>query len=271
MGKLMFSEKLSFFLKKRLSKLAKYFGFIEYKNVEKCPLCEECEFRQEKKLEVEGLPVNLVSCNNCNFVFQTPRMDKASNDWYYNSLYRLNTFRFQNGLESSFQRQQKRGNSFVGFLDSISQYKAVSKVMEIGCGYGGILQVFRENGKKVVGFDFDTKAIAFGKRFHGLDLSHESPFAITSKQDLLILSHVLEHVEEPKDFLNKCQEVLSLKGVLLLEVPHYSIDNLRCVQPGHLSYFTLRTLSQLIEKNFSIIKTEENHKHIRIACVPKAI
>jgi len=94
-------------------------------------------------------------------------------------------------------------------------------VFEIGCGSGGILSSFAKKGKRVSGCDYGEKYLKFGQD-QGLDLySGEIDTKKTSKnsQDLIIISHVLEHVTNPINFINEILEYLKDEKYLLVEVP----------------------------------------------------
>ena len=76
--------------------------------------------------------------------------------------------------------------------------------------------------------------------------------------DLVTMSHVLEHLPDPCQYLQHLrEEVLSADGCLLLEVPNlYAHDSFEI---AHLSSFSLHTLRQLVRKaGFELIAY---HKH----------
>jgi SAM-dependent methyltransferase len=73
-----------------------------------------------------------------------------------------------------------------------------------------------------------------------------------SNFDLVIISHVLEHLKNPQDLLQKAKSALGPNGVVLIEVPHkdywYKIDVY-----GHVLFFGADQLRRLGERvGFSI-------------------
>lgn len=89
-----------------------------------------------------------------------------------------------------------------------SHVNANDSVLDIGCSHGHYTALIASRAKRVVGVDHNPKSIAIAKRtyqrpnleFHNGDAlqylnANEQHF------DLLVLTHVLEHLEEPDQFL----------------------------------------------------------------------
>ncbi|MBP6515452.1 MAG: class I SAM-dependent methyltransferase [Chitinophagales bacterium] len=81
-------------------------------------------------------------------------------------------------------------------------------VMDIGCKYGDISSIIAESAKKVVGVDYDKSAIDKANANHKKDnlvfMHSDAHKYLTSNNehfDVLILSHLLEHLDDPKAFL----------------------------------------------------------------------
>ena len=97
-----------------------------------------------------------------------------------------------------------------------------NKLLDIGCGDGAFLTVASEIGWDAVGLDNDHKAVknAISKGVRAicgnvLDLNSPPSFF-----DALTLSHVIEHVSDPRDFLRECTDLLKPGGFLWLETPN---------------------------------------------------
>ncbi len=95
-------------------------------------------------------------------------------------------------------------------------------VVDIGCGVGVLAKdiVQRVNGVKVLGLDINHKNIELAKRdcnypnleFRYCDASQELP---QLKCDVVILSNILEHIEDRVSFLNQIQKQLLPKRILI--------------------------------------------------------
>lgn len=99
-----------------------------------------------------------------------------------------------------------------------------SRILDVGCGIGGVTINLRKNCQKIIGLDPNRKAIhvakifAHGKRSDavfivgsGLNL----PFKETSL-DIVVYNHVIEHVSSPKRSLGEIWRVLKNEGLLYL-------------------------------------------------------
>ena len=79
--------------------------------------------------------------------------------------------------------------------------------------------------------------------------------------DIIVISHVLEHIAEPVSFLNDLKSYLSEKGKIFIEVPNDSKEkvvtriNYKKKTDSHLTFFTPDHLTKLLEKvDFRLLK-----------------
>lgn len=109
------------------------------------------------------------------------------------------------------------------FLDNI---KESSCVLDIGCGKGDVAYDLSKKAQKVVGIDISTKNIeTCKKRYsrHNLEfvLGDATKHDFESKFDIIVLSNVLEHIENRIDFLKKLSDIAPS---LLIRVPLITRD-----------------------------------------------
>jgi 2-polyprenyl-3-methyl-5-hydroxy-6-metoxy-1,4-benzoquinol methylase len=104
-----------------------------------------------------------------------------------------------------------------------------TRVLDVGCAYGGFLVAFAEKGARVTGIDRDERYVhlaALNLREQGLDgeLVHGDAAAdhpaFRGFFDLVIANDVLEHVPDPEAFLRNLRAWLSPRGVAYLEIPN---------------------------------------------------
>lgn len=123
------------------------------------------------------------------------------------------------------------------------------RVLDAGCGSGGIAVSFAEECEHSVGLDIENK---FGDAGSRLARERNLPNAVfvqgdgtklpfTSESFDLVLSHsVLEHVDSAETYLAECHRVLRPGGVLFLQTPPYlsfagsHLSRLRVPIPIHL-------------------------------------
>jgi len=124
-------------------------------------------------------------------------------------------------------------------------YNSPVRVLDIGA-HGGIVSLALNlpNGSSVDLVQGDTDVAVGAERpnvrqFRGLlqDLRHQNYHA-----DVVLALHVLEHVDAPKDFLALICQLLSDKGMCIIEVPYelqdaWSTAVNRIFSPNHKSFF----------------------------------
>lgn len=134
------------------------------------------------------------------------------------------------------------------------------RVADVGCGAGQVLRELVETVptiEEAVGFDISPQAIELcqrsstaGLRFECLDFLTESSECF----DLLLLVDVIEHVDDPHDFL---QQLASRSRWKLLHIPlELSAQSVLRGKPlleawhgvGHLHFFTAELALTMIER-----------------------
>ncbi len=168
-----------------------------------------------------GIPCEIVLCRNCGLIRLKERLDNYSTVEFYKNDYRNIYVGKEIASEEFFLDQIKRGETFLILFDKFVGINNINTVFEIGCGAGGILYPFYLKGKKVSGCDFNENYLKFGIE-KGLDLylgevnTQKTPH---KSQDLVILSHVLEHLNNPIEAMNNIIELVSDGKYLIVEVP----------------------------------------------------
>jgi SAM-dependent methyltransferase len=133
-------------------------------------------------------------------------------------------------------------------------------LLEVGCGSGGYLDLMRALGwKRVVGVDIGDEAIRQVKEGEGIEAYcgdlRDMRFEPDSF-DAVSLSHTLEHVYDPVEFLCEVRRILKPGGRLAIVVPNLeSLSSRRFGEywfhldaPRHTVNYTRRGLSTLIEQ-----------------------
>ena len=158
---------------------------------------------------------NVVKCTDCGLVYLNPRPDVSElstiyppNYYSYNQQKLVEEAR----VDSTLARLRKQG--FIAKIDkslSLAPKREPVTVLDIGCGDGLFLNLFTETQGHLVethGLDFNAEAAekaaqsghkSYAGRFEDVELP-ENYF------DLVIASHVIEHVEDPKGFTEKFTE-----------------------------------------------------------------
>jgi SAM-dependent methyltransferase len=123
-----------------------------------------------------------------------------------------------------------RLSSMKFILDQVDEK---SCVLDLGCNQGDMSYDLAQKARKVVGIDFDSKAIEIAKKqyqknnleFHNRE-ALEYLKSSSESFDILILSHILEHLDDPQGFLSAFKD--SFKYIYI-EVPDF--------EKTYLNYF----------------------------------
>lgn len=161
----------------------------------------------------------------------------------------------------------ERANS-IQFLLKNNSIKP-HKILELGCGTGALLRELKKRniGEKYVGIDYSEEAITYlndnTQDIEAIkaDITSKS-FLLDDKFDLVILVHVLQHLEDPDKCLNSIVKKINF-SYLIIEVPLedmfinkvFSFFLRRKHNPcGYFQFFNLKTFRQILtSNNLSII------------------
>ena len=147
------------------------------------------------------------------------------------------------------------------------------RLLEIGCGSGIMLNYMDKLGWKTEGIDVDQSAVA-NAQGKGLNVSLgslEQQNYQTDSFDAVMLSHVIEHVPDPKSLLRECHRILKPGGMLTMVTPNnesigcrvYKRSWMHLDPPRHLILYNCRTFDAFArEAGFTGIQT---HTTIRDA------
>jgi len=186
----------------------------------------------------------LLVCDNCG----TLLIDRVPGDMelseFYNGTYSINRQKLV--TEPYFDVMRKRAISQAVLLKKHINIKGAT-ILDYGCGYGNLLDTLRLNGAVTYGFEYDPlcRATLNGK---GHCLIEDDVFENTPRWDAICLSHVLEHLPDPVEFLKK---IANRTGTIFIEVPKYdsSLREQFSDLEGHLWFFTEPGVVSLIEQS----------------------
>ncbi|MEM0953554.1 MAG: class I SAM-dependent methyltransferase [Pseudomonadota bacterium] len=139
------------------------------------------------------------------------------------------------------------------------------RLLDIGFGNGGFLKLAEEIGWTAEGIDFDKAAVETAQS-RGLSVRHANVADLHAEGeqfDVITLSHVIEHVQEPIQLLQQAFAMLNPGGTLWCETPNLCArGHARFGRywrdldpPRHLVLFERNTLiEQLVTVGFAEVK-----------------
>jgi SAM-dependent methyltransferase len=219
-----------------------------------CPVCGADGGRVIAEIDRYGIPVTTVICKVCSLIRTVNQLRESDYAEFYSSFYRS---LYDGALHASpkfVDEQIVRGRRLVRIISRHIDLDG-KLVVEVGCGAGGVLRAFQEVGSQVFGCDYGEEYLEAGRRL-GLDLVRGGISEIpTGIADVIVYSHVLEHIQDLKGEFDEIRRVLKPAGKLVVEVPgvykihrQYAGDILEYLQNAHLYHFTRQTLTLICSK-----------------------
>ena len=186
-------------------------------------------------------------------------VDEALLKQVYTEQY-FNGEEYLNYLEDQAVQQQNFGKRLETFLN-VSGVQHPKNALEIGAAYGLFGKVLKERFpySEYVGFDVVAEAVEHAKNQLNLDVRCDDYLAvpIDKKVDTVFLWDVIEHLSEPEKFIEKIAKETSESAWLGITtgdigalLPRVQGRKWRMIHPpSHLHYFSIKTLTQLLNKH----------------------
>jgi len=188
---------------------------------------------------------HMASCQSCSLVFVRPMPDALELE-RYNSRY----FAEAHGghpasrSDTAFFQALAKVRSFYIIEYLKNNGIIVESVLEFGPGQGHFARAWMESNPscryRAVETDVSCHTLL---RQIGVELVGDTS---NFHADLIVMSHVLEHVPDPQFFLNHAAENLADGGVLFIEVP-CSDWMYKSLDEPHILFFNKRSMRSLLE------------------------
>lgn len=195
---------------------------------------------------------HLERCGACNLVFLSPMPTRDELPGLY---------------PPDYQNFDSRRSAITGFLQeryyrhhcgiAMRHLGGGGSFLEVGSAGGDLLERMRERGVRAVGVEISEDACAVA-RAKGLDVFCGTIEEYRTDQpfDVVFMSHVLEHVVDPVDTLERVKELLRPGGVVYVETPNVGALDARVFGsnwglihfPRHTYLFDRHTLAEVVRR-----------------------
>jgi len=239
-----------------------------------CMLCGQSGMEFVNRIRDDVIRV-AAKCNHCSHVQLTPLPSVEEDEEYYKKdRMQKDTYKDVATLQTEEQLMyrvelfvREQASTLIKFLPDSKDIK----ILEIGSGFGWLPQLMREEGYIMDGIEInDEKRELCKKRcdiaLHGWNFLYDVPESIEKQEyyDVICLMHTLEHISDPKTFLERASILLKPNGMIYIDSPNLN-DWLKEQQQEynnwtfmrtHVSYFTPDIMAGLLKDcGFNHIET----------------
>jgi 2-polyprenyl-3-methyl-5-hydroxy-6-metoxy-1,4-benzoquinol methylase/predicted nucleic-acid-binding Zn-ribbon protein len=229
--------------------------------IRKCPACGEYNARNKflfhQNFNTDSIipfkDYYVISCVTCGMVYANVDKTHGELTSYYQELNKYEFNSNKGNIPESYL------DHFVKIFNFICPHIDLrSKILDVGCSTGALLNCFKENGySDVLGYDTSSycSKVAWDKYKIKVNTDDITEIKSTEKYDLIILSAVLEHILDVESFLQAIKKLLAPKGLFFVSVPNMDLFFKSISLPyqqfssEHIQYFTSATLTTCLEKN----------------------
>lgn len=215
-----------------------------------CPICAGTTFQTLCTTDRYLMGVTTARCQSCGLIMTNPMPTEQVLSDFYANYYRQHYRKLAKPDESYIWRYKldQRATYTVDYLLEHKLLFPGVQVLDVGCGEGSILREIRQRvpQARVRGVEVSRPFAQFARDYIGEVVYHELddvPRTPDRLYDLILLSHVLEHIHDPTSFIKLLSTYLKPQGKLFLDVPdvcrYHWLADLHIAHIYHFSPWTL--------------------------------
>lgn len=218
-----------------------------------CPACQSCLHAQKSWKVPKGICAGLtiVFCKCGQNLIWLSSEQRVGIDRLYGQDYA--------GFETDDFFASRLKKEFESNLKNVVTKS--SDVIDVGCGNGQLLEVVQGFARSAIGVDMSAAAVeecekrgVTAEKVDFLDHSFAERF------DTVFMFDVLEHLDHPDHYLEKCREILNPGGALVLKIPTYGSRSFMVSRlfpskahifldaPAHMQFFSSESIVRLLTR-----------------------
>jgi SAM-dependent methyltransferase len=195
----------------------------------------------------------VVCCERCGFVYADTAVTQEDYDRFYASYSKYEDKKIATGGGESSSDARRLDDTAACIAKVLGNRDA--RILDIGCANGGLLLRLKRLGfQSLCGFDLphgcieNTRSLGIEAKFGSV--TEHPPDAGTF--DLIVLSHVMEHLREVRAAVQSVEKLLKDGGIIYIEVPDASEYASHVVAPfqdfntEHINHFSIQGMQNLM-------------------------
>lgn len=145
--------------------------------------------------------------------------------------------------------------------------KKMGRLLDCGCGSGDNARILCSWGWEVTGITISPLERNVARKYCSLveiaDLEHGIPSSVGKNYDVVLMSHILEHLVYPQNLIKDARKVLSPDGMIAVALPNVLMypNRLRLLKgqfeytaggvmdETHVRFYTFKTGAELLRSN----------------------
>ncbi len=223
-----------------------------------CPLCGTTESQPRHRV----CGYTIVDCVRCRLTFVNPQPTGADLAGFYRTVFHTKAWYARFPQLRDFDYFGEAASEEAGhqsYVPLVQRLVASGSWLDVGCGHGRLASFAAASGYEAFGVDPNPLAARVAQQRLGADrvfvgqLEDFSPPA--NRFTVVSMIGTIEHLKRPLQTLREILRVLEPGGILLIQTPNLASLQYRhqgeawdqFTPPGHLIYFTPRTLRRMLE------------------------
>ncbi len=216
----------------------------------KCKFCHNNNLKKINNYKFKNIMfsnIKIVFCKNCDLYFALPSPKLESLDQYYNSVEGTSIGSPNSGrLNLSFANILAKSRlEYINSNLSTELKKNNINILEIGSGYGHLANFFvnKYKVKKYYIVESDSRCHEELKKISKYVFKNLNDIDSKENINILILSHILEHISDPIDFLKNIEKNFKF-SYIFIDVPCEDYLYKEYDEP-HLYFYNINSLKKL--------------------------
>ncbi len=234
-----------------------------FQKVKTCPICSSNKFSNfiiAQDYLVSNDSFAIIKCDQCGFKITSPRpIDEELGNYYKSQNYISHTSKANNPINLIYKLV--RNYTLTQKYKMINKRVKKDRILDYGCGTGDFLNYFKNKGWNIDGIEPDEDAALIAAEKNATEITKNISDK-KQKYSAITLWHVLEHISDLNNVLEKLKAQLDNKGRMFIAVPNLKSYDAQYYQehwagydlPRHLYHFDKSTMKKLMKKHGLKIK-----------------
>jgi len=209
-----------------------------------CPLCRSGDLSDH--LTLDG--IRIASCRACRFTFSRDTLQFSEIDQFY-----IDGYHDRRHMDG----QRVNATINVELLHHFCSDLSGRSLLDIGSGYGFLLDKARSSGaQRCAGVELSQVQRNYSTKELRLETHGQIDLLAADDQfDIVTAFEVIEHIPEPREFIEQACKHLKVGGSLIIGTDNFASDVVnvlgrqfpKWIPHEHVSFFTSTTLKGMLE------------------------